>query len=93
MSELVYTRPELTGLVIFGEVEICHSTQTGATETDTYLSELWSYRGTVPLTVTLLRSSSYSGEHLVQRMTESGYGSPLATPCVKFNWLALKGEA
>jgi len=53
MSELVYTRPELTGLVMFGDVETCQSTHTGAVEIETYSSVLWLYRGTVPLTVTV----------------------------------------
>lgn len=53
MSELVYTRPELTGLAILGEVETCQSTHTGAVEIETYSAVSWLYRGTVPLTVTV----------------------------------------
>lgn len=55
-----------------------------------YCSVSWLYKGTVPLTVTFERSEPKLGASLVQRITLSLYGSPEATPCVKFNWLSEK---
>jgi len=49
------------------------------------------YNGTEPETVELSLTSSWKGAHLVQMMTEFGYGSPEATPCVKFKLAAFGG--
>ena len=45
------------------------------------------YNGFGPMTVLLSLTSSCCGEHRVHKMTESGYGSPEATPWVKFSAL------
>lgn len=37
---------------MFGDVDTCQSTQTGAVETETYSFVSWLNRGAVPLTVT-----------------------------------------
>lgn len=44
----------------------------------------WEYRGTLPVTGPGSETESYCGEIRVHRMTESAYGSPEATPWVKF---------
>lgn len=54
MSELVYAVPCDTGFVMFGEVETCQLTQTGAVDTLTYSFVSWLYNGTVPVTVAAL---------------------------------------